>query len=45
VQRGGHLLDKADSHTPFEVGDVIYLVGSKEALRRALEALDPTHTD
>ncbi|MEZ4472951.1 MAG: cation:proton antiporter [bacterium] len=36
VRRGDELLDRPDPTVPFEVGDVVYMVGTGEALERAL---------
>lgn len=39
VQRGATLLDHPPPNTPFEAGDVVYLAGSGESLRKAMELL------
>ncbi len=39
VQRGGALLEQPDPHVPYEVGDVVFLAGTGEALRKAMELL------
>jgi CPA2 family monovalent cation:H+ antiporter-2 len=36
VRRGEHLLEKPDPTVSFEPGDIVYLVGTSEAIRRAL---------
>jgi CPA2 family monovalent cation:H+ antiporter-2 len=47
VQRDERLLDSPDPNEPFQPGDVVYLVGTSEALGRALRlfdaAPDPPH--
>jgi CPA2 family monovalent cation:H+ antiporter-2 len=35
IRRNGELLDASDPTTPIQVGDVVYFVGSNDALRRA----------
>jgi CPA2 family monovalent cation:H+ antiporter-2 len=42
VRRGERLLENPDPTVPFEVGDVVYLVGTGDALQRALALLEPT---
>lgn len=42
VRRGGRLLDKPDPNVPFETGDVVYFVGTRDALARALPLFEPT---
>ena len=44
VRRGGQLLEKLDPNAPFETGDVVYLVGTGRAIRRAMALLDPEST-
>lgn len=39
VRRGEQLLNKPDPTVPFVTGDIIYLVGSSKAIRRATETL------
>jgi CPA2 family monovalent cation:H+ antiporter-2 len=41
VRRGETLLEKPDPTVPFEPGDVVYLVGTTDAVRRALGLFDP----
>jgi monovalent cation:H+ antiporter-2, CPA2 family len=41
VQRGEQLLQNPDPHAPFEVGDVVYFVGTSTAIRGALPLFDP----
>jgi CPA2 family monovalent cation:H+ antiporter-2 len=41
VRRGEKLLERPDPTVPFEPGDVVYFVGSNEALARALPLFDP----
>lgn len=40
VRRNDHLLENPDPHVPFEVDDVVYLVGTGEALRSAIQLFD-----
>jgi CPA2 family monovalent cation:H+ antiporter-2 len=40
VRRGVELLSQPDPSVPFEVNDVAYLVGTSEAIRRALPLFD-----
>lgn len=40
VRRGEKLLEKPDPSIPFEAGDVVYFVGTSEALERALPLFD-----
>jgi CPA2 family monovalent cation:H+ antiporter-2 len=40
VRRGAELLSQPDPSVPFEVNDVAYLVGTSEAIRRALPLFD-----
>jgi CPA2 family monovalent cation:H+ antiporter-2 len=40
VRRGEHLLDQADSSAPFELGDVVYFVGTSSALTAALRLFE-----
>jgi CPA2 family monovalent cation:H+ antiporter-2 len=40
VRRGDRLLEQPDPTVPFEVGDVVYLVGTSEAIRKALRFFD-----
>jgi CPA2 family monovalent cation:H+ antiporter-2 len=40
VRRGGVLIDHLDPEDPFQTGDVIYLVGSIEAIREAIALLE-----
>ncbi len=40
VQRGAHLLEQPDPTVPFEAGDVVYFVGTRDALVRALALFD-----
>jgi CPA2 family monovalent cation:H+ antiporter-2 len=39
VRRDGQLLEQPDPGTPFEIGDVVYLVGRQGAIDRAMELL------
>lgn len=39
VRRGERLLDQPDPMSPFEVGDIVYLVGGLEAMRAAIRLL------
>jgi CPA2 family monovalent cation:H+ antiporter-2 len=39
IRRAGELLDGIDAHAPFLPGDVVYLVGSKDALARAFAVM------
>ncbi|MBI2391264.1 MAG: cation:proton antiporter [Deltaproteobacteria bacterium] len=41
VRRGEHLLEKPDPNVPFEPGDVVYFVGTGDAIRRALPLFSP----
>jgi monovalent cation:H+ antiporter-2, CPA2 family len=41
VRRGEQLLPGFDPQTPFEVGDIVYLVGSSASIRDALHLFDP----
>jgi CPA2 family monovalent cation:H+ antiporter-2 len=41
VRRGQRLLENPDPHAAFEPGDVVYLVGTSAALRRAFPLFDP----
>jgi len=45
VRRAGHLLEKPDPAICFEQGDVVYLVGTPDALRRALLLFDPPRAE
>jgi CPA2 family monovalent cation:H+ antiporter-2 len=40
VRRNDRLLENPDPHVAFEVGDVVYLVGTGEALRSAIQMFD-----
>lgn len=40
IRRGEKLLEQPDPDEHFETGDVVYLVGSSEAIRKAIELLD-----
>lgn len=40
VRRGAALLDHPDPQKPFQVGDIIYLVGSTEAIRKGIDLLE-----
>jgi monovalent cation:H+ antiporter-2, CPA2 family len=40
VRRGAELLSQPDPSVPFELNDVAYLVGTSEAIRRALPLFD-----
>jgi monovalent cation:H+ antiporter-2, CPA2 family len=42
VRRAGQLLDNPDPNVPFEVGDVVYFVGTSDALARALPLFEPS---
>jgi CPA2 family monovalent cation:H+ antiporter-2 len=39
VRRADKLLDNPDPTVPFEAGDVVYLVGTSDAIRRAIDEL------
>ncbi|HEY1089037.1 MAG TPA: cation:proton antiporter, partial [Archangium sp.] len=39
VQRGGALLEQPDPHVPYEPGDIVFLAGTGDALRKAMELL------
>lgn len=41
VRRGDSLLSQPDPNVPFEVGDVVYLVGTSQAIRAATVCLGP----
>jgi CPA2 family monovalent cation:H+ antiporter-2 len=41
VRRGDKLLEKPDPTVPFEPGDVVYFVGTSDALTRALALFEP----
>lgn len=41
VRRGDQLREKPDPTIPFEPGDVVYIAGTGDALRRALAFFDP----
>ncbi len=41
VRRGDTLLDNPDPTVPFEPGDVVYLAGTRDALRKALQLFSP----
>ncbi|HET9932654.1 MAG TPA: TrkA C-terminal domain-containing protein, partial [Polyangiaceae bacterium] len=41
VRRGDRLLEKPDPTIPFETGDVVYFVGTSEAIARALPLFNP----
>jgi CPA2 family monovalent cation:H+ antiporter-2 len=41
IRRGDKLLEKIDPTLPFEPGDIVYFVGTNEALARALPLFDP----
>jgi CPA2 family monovalent cation:H+ antiporter-2 len=40
IRRGEKLLEQPDPEERFSTGDVVYLVGSSEAIRKAIELLD-----
>lgn len=40
VRRGAELLEEPDPHLVFEVGDTVYIVGTRAAIRRALRSFD-----
>lgn len=40
VQRGEQLLQNPDPHAPFQAGDVVYVVGTSDAIRGALPLFD-----
>ncbi|MEN9798346.1 MAG: hypothetical protein RL653_2042 [Pseudomonadota bacterium] len=44
VRRGEKLLEQPDPAAPFEVGDVVYLVGTSEACRAAMAVLSDGET-
>jgi monovalent cation:H+ antiporter-2, CPA2 family len=41
VRRGDHLLESPDPHHAFEAGDVVYFVGTGEAVQKTLPLFDP----
>lgn len=41
IRRGQVLSPSFDPQAPFEVGDIVYLVGSAESIRDALPLFDP----
>lgn len=41
LRRGDHLLDHPDPTVPFEVGDIVYLVGTAESVRVAVRRFEP----
>lgn len=41
VRRGEKLLEKPDPTIPFQAGDIVYCVGSNNALARAMKVFDP----
>jgi CPA2 family monovalent cation:H+ antiporter-2 len=45
VRRGKRLLNDPDPHIAFQIGDVVYLVGNSEAIRRASRLFDPDRFD
>lgn len=45
VRRGDVLLEQPDPNVPLEVGDVVYLVGTREALERAVRLFDVARSD
>ncbi len=45
VRRGEQLLERPDPHVPFELGDVVYLVGTSGAIRRAVALLEGRSDD
>ncbi len=45
VRRGARLLQEPDPHVPFEPGDIVYLVGTSEAIRNAFALFDQESTD
>jgi TrkA domain protein len=40
VQRAERLLQNPDPHAPFEPGDIVYVVGTSQAIREALPLFD-----
>jgi K+/H+ antiporter YhaU regulatory subunit KhtT len=40
TRRGDALLEKPDPAVPFQAGDVVYLVGTSNAIRRAMVVFD-----
>jgi K+:H+ antiporter len=40
VRRGEHLLEQPDPNVSFSVGDVVFLVGKSQAVRRAFDVLE-----
>jgi CPA2 family monovalent cation:H+ antiporter-2 len=42
VKRGSQLLPSFDPHGAFQVGDIVYLVGTSESIREALPLFDPS---
>jgi CPA2 family monovalent cation:H+ antiporter-2 len=45
LRRGDRLLESPDPASPFAVGDVVYLAGTREAMDRALPCFDPALDD
>jgi CPA2 family monovalent cation:H+ antiporter-2 len=43
VRRGDKLLQNPDPHVPFESDDIVYFVGTSQALRRALPLFDSSY--
>ncbi|MCK6588509.1 MAG: sodium:proton exchanger, partial [Polyangiaceae bacterium] len=41
IRREGRLLEKLDPTQAFQTGDIVYFVGTSEALERALRLFDP----
>jgi CPA2 family monovalent cation:H+ antiporter-2 len=44
IRRGEHLLQSPDPGHAFETGDVVYFVGTGDAVEKALPLFDPTRT-
>jgi K+/H+ antiporter YhaU regulatory subunit KhtT len=36
VRRGDRLLEQPDPNVPFDAGDIVYMVGTRDAIRRAV---------
>jgi CPA2 family monovalent cation:H+ antiporter-2 len=39
VRRGDKLLEEPDPHVPFEIGDIVYLVGGLDSIRGAMSSM------
>ncbi len=45
IRRRGSLLDHPAPNEPFSAGDIVYLVGTNDAVRAAMPLFDPVSTD